>query len=123
LEHDSVIVETAKPHEADMCRGFNLTESQVRDFFKKAVVMTDADLRKAYQLSPCTVQGHFLYHEQKFLFIIDAAATGRIETAPGIYVEFGCNVCKDLFDYGYVVPPAPATQPAPASNTTPRPPR
>jgi hypothetical protein len=109
LEHDSVIVATSKPHEADMCRGFSLTESEVKDFFKRSAVMDPVALKKAYQWSPCEVQGHLVYREQKFLYTVNAAATGRIEIAPDKYLYFGCNVCKDLFDYGYVVPSAPAT--------------
>ena len=35
LEHDSVIVASPKPHDADMCRGFSLTESQVKSFFTR----------------------------------------------------------------------------------------
>ncbi len=109
LDHDSVIVATAKPHEADMCRGFALTESQVKEFFKRSAVMGQAAIKGAYQWSPCEVQGHFVYREQKFLYTVNAAATGRIEIAPDKYLYFGCNTCKDLFDYGYVVPPVPAT--------------
>ena len=36
VDRTSVIVATAKAHDADMCRGFSLTESQVKDFFRKA---------------------------------------------------------------------------------------
>jgi hypothetical protein len=117
LEHDSVIVAGPKPHEADMCRGFALTESQVKEFFKRSAAMDQAALKGAYQWSPCEVQGHIVYREQKFLYTVNAAATGRIEIAPDKYLYFGCSVCKDLFDYGYVVPPAPATTAAPAPAT------
>jgi hypothetical protein len=109
VEHDSVIVATPKAHEADMCRGFNLTESQVKGFFRKAVVMDAQALKKAYQWSPCEVQGHLQYQDQKFLYTVSAAGTGRIEVSPGKFVEVGCNTCQDLFDYGYVLPPAPTT--------------
>ena len=115
LEHDSMIVATEKPHEADMCRGFSLTESQVKGFFRKAVVMDEAALKQAYQWSPCEVQGHLLYQDQEFLYVVNAAGTGRIEVAPGRFVDFGCNTCQDLFDYGYVLPPAPSSAPAPRS--------
>ena len=112
LEHESVIVATAMPHEADMCRGFSLTENQVRSFFRKAVVLDAETLKKTYQWSPCEVQGHLLYQEQKFLYVVNAAGTGQIEVAPGRYVSFGCNICQDLFDYGYVLPPAASSAPA-----------
>lgn len=115
LEHDSVILATDQPHQADMCRGFSLSESQVKSFFRKAVVMDEASLKRAYQWSPCEVQGHLLYQEQKFLYVVNAAGTGEIEVAPGRYVDFGCNNCRDLFDYGYVLPPAPTSAPAPRS--------
>ena len=115
LEHDSVILATARPHEADMCRGFGLTESQVKSFFRKAVVMEEAALKQAYQWSPCEVQGHLLYQDQEFLYTVSAAGTGRIEVSPGRFVDFGCNTCQDLFDYGYVLPPAPTSAPAPSS--------
>ena len=117
LEHGSVIVATSNPHEADMCRGFSLTENQIKDFFKRAAVLDEAALKSAYQWSPCEVQGHLLYREQKFLYTVNAAATGRIETGPGQYLYFGCANCKDLFDYGYLLPPAPSTNKAPASST------
>jgi hypothetical protein len=123
LEHDSIIVATPDPHEADMCRGFGLTGSQIKDFFKRATVLDEAVLKSAYQWAPCEVQGHILYRDQKVLFTVNAAATGRIETGPGQYVYFGCASCKDIFDYGYVLPPAPATGNAPASTTVPHPPR
>jgi hypothetical protein len=115
VEHDSVIVATPKPHEADMCRGFSLTESQVKTFFHKAAVLDTDTLKKTYQWSPCEVQGHLLYQDQKFLYTVNAAGTGQIEVAPGTYINFGCNVCQDLFDYGYVLPPAPSSAPAPRS--------
>jgi hypothetical protein len=118
LEHDSVIVATPNSHDADMCRGFSLTESQIKDFFKRAAVLDEAALKSAYQWSPCEVQGHILYRDQKFLYTVSAASTGRIETGPGQYLYFGCATCKDIFDYGYVLPPAPATAAAPASVTT-----
>lgn len=123
LEHDSVIVATSNAHDADMCRGFSLTESQIKDFFRRAAVMDGTALKHAYQWSPCEVQGHLLYQDQKFLYTVNAAATGRIETAPGRYTYFGCNTCRDLFDYGYLLPPAPATGKAPAAATAPQPPR
>lgn len=115
VEHESVIVTTPKPHDADMCRGFSLTESQVKSFFRKATVMASSDLKQAYQWSPCEVQGHLLYQDQKFLYSVNAAGTGEIEVAPGSYISFGCNTCQDLFDYGYVLPPAPTSVPAPRS--------
>lgn len=110
LEHDSVIVATSDPHEADMCRGFSLTGSQIKDFFKRGTILDGAALKSAYQWSPCEVQGHLLYRGQKFLYTVNAAATGRIETGPGQYLYFGCATCRDLFDFGYLLPPASATQ-------------
>lgn len=123
LEHDSVIVATSNTHAADMCRGFSLNAGDIKDFFKRAAVMDEAALKHAYQWSPCEVQGHLLYKDQKFLYTVNAAATGRIEIAPGQYVHFGCNRCKDLFDYGYLLPPAPVTGAAPAATTRLQPPR
>jgi len=119
-DHQSVIVASAKAHDADMCRGFNLTESQVKDFFRKAVVMAPDALHQAYQSAPCNVVGHILYQDQKFMFVVNAAATGQIEIGPGKYLYFGCAACKDMFDYGYLTPAAPTTAAAPASATTPR---
>jgi len=123
LEHDSVIVATAKAHEADMCRGFSLNAGDIKTFFKRATVLDEAAMKSAYQWSPCEVQGHLLYQEQKLFYTVSAAATGRIETAPGHYVYFGCNTCKDIFDFGYLLPPAPATAGAAAPATQPKPPR
>jgi hypothetical protein len=123
LEHDSVIVATPKAHEADMCRGFSLNAGDIKDFFKRATVQGEAALKSAYQWSPCEVQGHILYQDQKFLYTVNAGATGSIETSPGHYVYFGCNTCKDLFDFGYLLPPVPATAGAPAAATKPQPPR
>ena len=119
VDHTSVIVATAKAHDADMCRGFSLTESQVKDFFRKATVMPQEALHQAYQSAPCDVVGHILYQDQKFMFVVNAAATGQIEIGPGKYLYFGCAACKDMFDYGYLMP-AQATAAAPASATTPR---
>jgi hypothetical protein len=115
VEHDSVIVATAKSHDADMCRGFSLSENQVKTFFRKAAVLDADTLKKTYQWSPCEVQGHLLYQEQKLQYTVNAAGTGQIEVAPGKYISFGCNTCQDLFDYGYVMPPAPSSATAPRS--------
>jgi len=123
LEHDSVIVATSKAHEADMCRGFSLTAGDIKTFFKRAAVLDETAMKSAYQWSPCEVQGHLLYQDQKFLYTVNAAATGSIETAPGHYVYFGCNSCKDLFDFGYLLPPAPATAGAASPATQAQPPR
>jgi hypothetical protein len=107
LGHVSVITATPDPHEADMCRGFSLTESEIRTFFKKARVMASDTVKHDFQWAPCEVVGYFLYQDQKFRFSINAAATGAIELAPGQSVAFGCaSICKAIFDYGYIVPPA-----------------
>jgi hypothetical protein len=121
VDRSSVIVAGAKAHEADMCRGFSLTESQVKEFFRRATLMTPAALQQAYQDSPCEVEGHIRYQDQKFVFVVNAAYTGQIEVGPGKFLYFGCASCKDMFDYGYLTPAAPATVAAPASAT--RPPR
>jgi hypothetical protein len=107
LDRVSVIVATAGIHAADTCRGFSLTDSQIRDFFHKAQVMDPQVLQHAYKPAACEVEGHFLYQDQKFAFIVNAAYTGQIEVAPGRYVMFGCDAaCKGIFDYGYPVPAA-----------------
>ncbi|HEX7964508.1 MAG TPA: hypothetical protein VF651_02215 [Gammaproteobacteria bacterium] len=113
FDRASVIVATARTHAADTCRGFSLTESQIRDFFRKTQVM-DPQALHSYRQAACEVEGHFLYQDQKFAFIVNAAYTGQIEVAPGRYVMFGCDAaCKSIFDYGYPVPAA-------ASGTAPR---
>jgi hypothetical protein len=115
LDHRNLIVETADAHEADTCRGFDLTDSQIRDFFRKAKVQTAEGLKRDFKWAPCQVQGHILFQEQKLNFTVTAASTGQIEVAPGKLVEFGCDAsCVDMFVYGYPVPPA-ASAPAPAS--------
>ena len=115
LDHKDLIVETSNAHEADMCRGFDLTDSQIRDFFRKATPMTAEAMHVAYKWAPCQVLGHILYQEQKLQFVITAASTGEIQVAPGKTVEFGCNSsCAEMFAYGYPVPPA-ATATLPAS--------
>ena len=119
LEHDSVIVATAKSHDADMCRGFSLTESEVKEFFRRATLTTPEVLRQSYQDSPCEVEGHIRYQDQKFMFVVNAASTGQIEIAPGKFLYFGCASCKDMFDYGYLTPAVPATAAAPVPATSP----
>lgn len=117
LDHRALIVETADAHEADTCRGFDLTDSQVRDFFRKARPMSGDALKKTYKWAPCQVQGHILFQEQKLNFIVTAASTGQIEVAPGRIIEFGCDAgCADMFVYGYPVPAAP-TAAVPAAAT------
>lgn len=107
LDHYPVIIETAGPHDADMCRGFDLTASQVREFFRKARVTDPAVLQNGFEHAPCEVEGHLRYGDQRFTFIVNAAATGEIEIAPGRYLKVGCaEVCKSIFDYGYPTPPA-----------------
>lgn len=119
VDHASVIVATAKPHDADMCRGFSLTESQVKEFFHRATPAAPEVLRQSYQDSPCEVEGHIRYQDQKFMFVVTAAYTGQIEIAPGKFLYFGCASCQDMFDYGYLTPAA-ASAPAPASATHPQ---
>ena len=118
MDHESVIVATPRPHDADMCRGFSLTGSQVKSFFHRATLMTADAVHRLYQWSPCEVEGHILYRDQKFLFLINAAATGKIEVAPGRYLSFGCANCQDMFDYGYLMP-ATVTAAAPAAASAP----
>ena len=110
----SVIVASADAHDADMCRGFSLTDSQVKDFFRRAAVMAPETLHKTYQDSPCEVEGHLRYQDQTFLFVIDAAYTGEIQIGPDRFLHFGCASCRDMFDYGYLTPAA-ASATAPAS--------
>ena len=113
LDHDSVILATHSAHDADMCRGFSLTESQIKDFFRKATPLTADQLHRLYQWSPCEVEGYLLYQDQKVAFVISAASTGEIEVAPGSYLQFGCAVCKDLFDFGYLTPASVAAATSP----------
>ncbi|HSN17562.1 MAG TPA: hypothetical protein VLV87_05075 [Gammaproteobacteria bacterium] len=119
MDHASVIVATAGPHDADMCRGFSLTESQVKYFFRRAAVMAPAELHRLYQDSPCEVEGHLRYQDQTFLFVVNAAYTGEIQIGPDKYLYFGCADCKDMFDYGYLTPAA-SSVPAPAAATHPQ---
>ena len=112
VDRESVIVASVDAHDADMCRGFNLTESQVKDFFRRAAVMAPEALHKAYQDAPCEVEGHIRYQDQVFPFVIGAAYTGEIQIGPDKYLYFGCASCKDMFDYGYLTPVA-ASVPAP----------
>jgi hypothetical protein len=117
LDHKDLIVETADAHEADTCRGFDLTDSQIRDFFRKATVQTAEGLKKDYKWAPCQVQGHILFQEQKLNFSVTAASTGLIEVAPGKVIEFACDAsCADMFVYGYPVPAAPTVTPASSSS-------
>jgi len=115
LDHKDLIVETPNAHEADTCRGFDLTDSQIRDFFRKAAPMTAEALHANFKWAPFQVLGHILYQDQKLQFVITAASTGQIEVAPGNVIQFGCNSsCAEMFAYGYPVPPA-ATATLPAS--------
>lgn len=118
LDHQTLIVATPDAHEADMCRGFDLTDSQIRDFFRKARPMAAEELKKSYKWAPCEVQGHLLFQDQKLAFSVTAASTGEIEVAPGKVIEFGCDAsCAGIFVYGYPVPAAPTAM-APASGSS-----
>lgn len=117
VDHASVIVASPKPHDADMCRGFSLTESQVKEFFRRAAVMSPEALQQAYQASPCEVEGHIRYQDQLFQFVISAAYTGELQIGSDKYLHFGCANCRDMFDYGYLIPAAAST-PAPASTSS-----
>ena len=119
VDRASVIVASTQAHDADMCRGFSLTESQVKDFFRRAAVMAPETLHQAYQDSPCEVEGHIRYQDQTFFFVVNAAYTGEIQIGPDKYLYFGCTSCRDMFDYGYLTPAA-ASVPAPASASGPQ---
>ena len=103
LDHQSVTVETDQPDDAGMCRGFDLTDSEIREFFKMAAVISPAGTAPHPALwAPCRVEGHFLYQGEKFWFSISAASTAVIEVAPGDYAAFACPMaCRSLFYYGY----------------------
>lgn len=103
LDHQSVIADTGHPEDAGMCRGFDLTDSEIREFFKMAAVTNPADAAPHPVLwAPCRVEGHFLYQGEKFWFSISAASTAVIEVAPGDYADFACPMaCRSLFYYGY----------------------
>jgi hypothetical protein len=103
LDHQSVIVDTGHPDDAGMCRGFDLTDSEIREFFKNAAVTSTAGTAPHPPLwAPCQVEGHFLYQGEKFWFSISAASTAVIEVAPGDYADFACpTACRSLFYYGY----------------------
>ena len=105
LDHQSVIVATDHPDDAGMCRGFDLTDSEIREFFKMAAVTRPADTAPHPALwAPCQVEGHFIYQGEKFWFSISAASTAVIEVAPGDYADFSCPMaCRSLFYYGYGV--------------------
>ena len=103
LDHQSVIADTGHPDDAGMCRGFDLTDSEIREFFRNAAVTSTAGASTHPALwAPCQVQGHFLYQGEKFWFSISAASTAVIEVAPGDYADFACpTACRSLFYYGY----------------------
>ena len=103
LDHQSVIVDTDQSDDPGMCRGFDLTDSEIREFFRKAAVTSLAGTAPHPALwAPCRVEGHFLYQGEKFWFSISAASTAVIEVAPGDYAGFACPMaCRSLFYYGY----------------------
>src|SRR5579863_1888295 len=102
LDHRSVIVDTGHPEDAGMCRGFDLSESQILEFFKKAALTSPGTPQRPTLWAPCQVEGHFLYQGKKFWFGISADSSAEIEIAPGDYAGFTCPMaCRSLFYYGY----------------------
>jgi hypothetical protein len=102
LDSKNVILNTSHPADVQLCQGFSLDENKIKEFFKKADQVSSETVHSLYQVSPCEIQGHFIYRGKKYWFDVNAASTGVIEVSDKNFVYFGCkDKCKDIIDYGY----------------------
>ena len=90
-EHDSELVR-------GLCTKFTMTETEVREFFKKADVMSAHVRKYGYDWLPCLVRGELVINGKPATFQIESTATGWIRFSNGKTAHLGCrDACAELF--------------------------
>lgn len=74
----------------------NLTHSEAKAFFDRAMPMSAKQVADHYPLAPCKVEGTLKRNGQQCDFEISAAMTGQIQCG-GTTWHFACDDCDDLF--------------------------
>jgi len=92
-EYDTELVQS-------VCSNFVLSESEIREFFKKADVISSHIREQGFDWLPCYVQGNLVMNGKKVPFQIEASATGWIKYSKNKTVWLGCkDVCAEMFNH------------------------
>jgi len=87
------------PTVRDICSGFRFNEREVREYFKKAYVISDHVRQYGFQTLPCYVKGEMDLNGETALWEIEASAVGKIQFKNGKVVTVGCKeACRKMFD-------------------------
>jgi hypothetical protein len=84
---------------ARACESWNLSESQVLEFFKRATSIIPSELTTTFNVVPCQYSGSITINGEPYTFSINAGSFGVIRgTPPERVALFGCRAaCKELF--------------------------
>jgi hypothetical protein len=86
-----------RPQMASVCKGFYLSEQQVRDFYFNAAQIKDDDARESYELLPCYSQGTAYLYGEKYNWIIRAGGIGEFYNKHDRFVKIcGINCCDKV---------------------------
>jgi len=90
-DFNSEDIEHCRPSDVD------LSNSQARDFFRRARQVDSKILHDFYNYAPCYIEGVLKYKSQSCDWQIRAGATGQIKCGNSIWY-FACDNCQDLFE-------------------------
>lgn len=87
------------PEARDICSGFTFSEAEVREYFKKASVISEHVRQYGFQNLPCYVGGEMILNGEVAAWEIEASAAGKIRFNSGKVMNFGCgDACRKMFD-------------------------
>ena len=83
--------------DASYCKDFKMTESQIRDFFSKAKVISSSQLHDEYDWSPCYIEGKLSQGTETSIWKIYASKVGEIKKKNSDTINLGCKNCGRPF--------------------------
>lgn len=85
-----------RPYMKEICRGFRISENQVRNFFANADVINAAELNGDIQMLPCHSVGTIKLNDEKYSWVIRAGGIGEFYNDKNkFYKVCGKECCKN----------------------------
>lgn len=85
----------SRPYMKEVCRGFELTEEQVRDFFNDSEVISEKELQGDLRLLPCHSVGTISINDEQYSWVIRAGGIGEFfNKNDKFYKVCGRECCK-----------------------------
>lgn len=89
--------EDNRPNMMGICKGFLLTENQVREFFDSSSFLREAEPSARYNILPCYSSGSALINDKPYQWVIRAGGVGEFYNDSDRFVKIcGKNCCSKL---------------------------